>query len=53
MKMKNVLFAPGLKKNLFSISALDSKGIRVAFVYGQVLMWQKGKTFDDAIVIGE
>ena len=52
MKMKNVLFFPGLKKNLLSISALNAKGMRVAFVYGQVLMWPKGKTFDDAIVIG-
>ena len=53
MKMKNVLFVPGLKKNLLSIYALDAKGMRVAFVDGQVLMWPKGKTFDDAIVIGE
>ena len=30
-----------------------AKGMRVAFVDGQVLMWPKGKTFDDAIVIGE
>src|SRR5713226_461587 len=27
--------------------------MRVAFVDGQVLMWPKGKSFDDAIVIGE
>ena len=27
--------------------------MRVAFVDGQVLMWFKGKTIDDAIVIGE
>ena len=27
--------------------------MRVAFVYGQVLMWKKGNTIDDAIVIGE
>ena len=53
LKMKNVLFVPGLKNNLLSISALDEKGMRVAFVYGQVLMWPKRKTFDDAIVIGE
>ena len=53
MKMKNVLFVPGIKKNLVSISALDAKGMRVSFVDGQVLMWPKGKTFDDAIVIGE
>ena len=53
MKMKDVLLVPGLKKNLLSISALDAKGIRVAFVYDQVLMWPKGKTVDDAAVIGE
>ena len=51
--MKNVLFVPGLKKNLLSIFALDAKGMRVAFVDGQVLMLPKGKTFDDAIVNGE
>ena len=27
--------------------------MRVSFVDGQVLMWPKGNTFDDAIVIGE
>ena len=53
LKMKNVLFVPRLKKNLLSISALDAKGRRVAFVDGQVLMWPKGKNFDNAIVIGE
>ena len=53
MKMKDVLFVAGLKKNLLSISTLDSKGMRVAFIDGQVLMWPNGKTIDDAIVIGE
>ena len=51
--MKEVLYVPGLKKNLLSISALDAKGMRVVFVDGQVLMWPKGKTIDDAVVIGE
>ena len=51
--MKNVLFVPILKNNLLSISALDAKGIRASFVDGQVLMWPKGKTIDDAVVIGE
>ena len=27
--------------------------MRVAFVDGQVLMWPKGKSIDDAVVIGE
>ena len=53
MKMKDVLFVPGLKKKILSIYALDEKGIRVAFVDGQVLMWPKGNTIDDALVIGE
>ena len=48
--MKDGLYAPGLKKNLLSISA---KGMRVAFVNGQVLMWPIGKTIEDAIVIRE
>ena len=53
MKMKDVLYVPGLKKNLISISALDAKGFRVAFVDGQVLMWPRGKTIDDATIIWE
>ena len=51
--MKDVLFVPGPKKNLLSIFALDAKGMRVTFIDGQVLMWPKGKTMDDAVVIGE
>ena len=53
MKIKDVLFVIGLKKNLLFISALDAKGIRVSFVDGQVLMWPRGKTIEDAIVIRE
>ena len=51
--MKDVLYVLGLKKNLLSISALDAKGIRVDFFNGQVLMWPRGKTIEDATVIGE
>ena len=52
MRMKDVLYVPGLTKNLLSISVLDKKGFRVAFIYGEVLMWPKGKTIEDAIFIG-
>jgi len=51
MKMKDVLYVPGLKKNLLSISTLDEKGFRVAFVDGEVIMWPRGKSIDDTIVI--
>ena len=53
IKMKDVLFVPGLKKNLLSISTLDAKCMRVAIIDGQVIMWPRGKTIDNAIVIGE
>ena len=51
--MKDVLYVPRLKKNLLSISTLDAKGMRVSFVDDQLLMWPKGKTIDDATMIGE
>ena len=53
MTIKDVLFVPGLKKNLLSIYELDAKGMRVAFINGQVIMWTKGKTINDVVVIGE
>jgi hypothetical protein len=53
MKMKDVLYVPGLAKNLLSISALENKGFRVAFIDGEILMWAKGKTMKEAIVIGK
>jgi hypothetical protein len=52
MKVKDVLLVPGLRKNLLSISALEEKGFIISFVDGEVLMWPKGKSFNDAIVIG-
>ena len=53
LKMKDVLYVPVLKKNILSISALDAKGIMVAFFDGEVLMWPRGKTIEDATMIGE
>jgi hypothetical protein len=52
MRMKEMLYVLGLKKNLLSILALDEKGFRVAFVDREVLMWPKGNKFDDVVVIG-
>ena len=51
LNMKDVLYVPGLKKKLLSISTLYAKEMRVAFVDGQVLMWPKGKIIDDATMI--
>ena len=53
MKMKDVLYVPGLKKNILSISILDAKWIRVSLVDDQVLMCPKRKIIEDETVIGE
>jgi hypothetical protein len=42
-----------LKKNLLSISSLEKKVFRVSFIDGEVLMLPKGKTMEEAIVIGK
>jgi hypothetical protein len=53
MKKKDVLYVPSLTKNLLSISALEKKGFKVTFIDGEVLMWAKGKTMKEAIIIGK
>ena len=52
MKIKEVLYVPGSKKNILSILDLDKKGFRVDIVDGEVLMWPKGKPIYDAVLIG-
>lgn len=39
LHLNNILYVPSLKKNLPSISCLEDKGDRVAFVDGKVLVW--------------
>ena len=51
--MKDVLYVPGLTNNLISISTLEEKGFIVSFIDGEVLMWAKGETMKEAIVIGK
>ena len=53
MKMKELLYVLGFNKNLISITKIDKKGYRVAFIDGQVPMWPKGKSIEDLVVIGE
>jgi hypothetical protein len=52
LKMKDILYVPGLKKNLLSISALEKKGFRVSFIDGEFLLWAKGEILNEAIIIG-
>jgi len=52
MKMKEVLYVLGLKKNLLSISTLGEKGYKASFFDGKVLMFSRGNNCDDDVVIG-
>ena len=45
-----MLYVPDLKKNLVSISTMEDKGFKVAFVDGKILIWKKN--FKEALSIG-
>jgi hypothetical protein len=50
--MSEVLYVPGLKKNLLSFSSMEDRGYTMAFVDGKVLSWPKGLSLDFVEVIG-
>eukprot|EP00253_Pinus_taeda_P026647 PITA_26647 len=52
LKVTDVLYVPGIRKNLISVSALEDRGYEVLFRGGQVLMYPKGTPADSARVIG-
>ena len=41
---------PDLKKNLVSISAMEDKGFKIAFIDGNVRIWQRNP--NDAFTLG-
>jgi hypothetical protein len=47
-----VLYVPGLKKNLVSVSTIEEKGYEVLFCDGQVLLFPRGSSITSAKVIG-
>jgi hypothetical protein len=49
--LSNVLYVLGLENNLVSISFLEDKGNRIAFVDGKVLSWHKESSIENARVI--
>jgi len=50
--LHDVMYVPGLKNNLVSISALEDKGMRVAFIRVKVLTWPVGSPMRDAFTLG-
>jgi hypothetical protein len=52
MLLKEVLYGPGLKKNLVSVSAIEERCYEVLFHDGQMLLFPKGSSITSAKVIG-
>jgi hypothetical protein len=50
--LSNVLYVPDLENNLVSISFLEDKGNRIAFVDGEVLSWSRDSNTENARFIG-
>ena len=49
--LNNILFVLDLHKNFLSISSLEDKGDRVAFIDGKVVVWSKDSSIENARVI--
>ena len=52
LKLTEVLYVPGLKKSLVSVSSIEDRGFEVLFREGQVLLYPKGGSITSAKVIG-
>jgi hypothetical protein len=52
MLLREVLYVPGLKKNLVSVSTIEERGYEVLLHDGKVLFFPKGSSFTSAKVIG-
>ena len=50
--LQEILYVSGLKKNLISISALEDKAMKVAFINGKVLTWPMRSSMRDAFTLG-
>ena len=51
IQLSGVLYVPGIKKNLRSISALEGDGYRIPFMEGKVLAWPNNSTIKKALTI--
>ena len=52
LNITKILYVPGIKKNLLSVSTLEDKGFRVTFMEGKALLWHKDSDLSSTLVIG-
>jgi hypothetical protein len=52
LHLEEIMYVPGLKKNLLSVGVLEEKGYIVAFTQGKAIMWPSDGDMSSAIEIG-
>jgi hypothetical protein len=52
LQLSEVLYVPGMKRNLVSIFSLEDKGYKVTLFEGKVLSWHKDSHINSARLIG-
>ena len=52
LHIENILYVPGLTKNLILVGVLEDKGHRVIFMDKTTLLWPKDTKLSSTIVIG-
>jgi hypothetical protein len=52
LQLSEVLYVPGMKRNLVSVSALEDKGYKVILSEGKFLAWNNNSCMDSSQVIG-
>ena len=51
LAVSEILYVPGLKKNIISVSTIEDKGYEVTFRCGQLIMYPRGSSIESAKVI--
>jgi hypothetical protein len=49
--IEEILYVPGLKKNLISVAVLESKGYTIAFSKGKAFMWPSNESMSSTMTI--
>jgi hypothetical protein len=52
LHIEEILYVPGLKKNLIFVAVLEDKDYKVIFIDKKALLWSKNQELSSTIVIG-
>ena len=52
LHVEDIIYVPGLNKNVLSVSFLEYKGFQVIFKENKAYLWPKNQNIDIVVVIG-